>query len=130
MSDETNIENEIEVEVEVSEEVLEENIEVKEVKLDNGELFHLLYLDAYIKNLELSTRIEEVNIVDQVEELQNKILELQNKLTASINYNKFEKEQKKAELFRLKQEIERKYCIDFSKCTFNEFSGVVTKIDE
>lgn len=104
--------------------------EEHELYLLKEERLELLYLDAVIKNLELSVRLKDKEFNDAIALLQKRIGELQAQRATELNSLVEEKKTKIAELRVVKTSIETKYSFKLSECSFNEFTGQITVIPQ
>jgi hypothetical protein len=98
--------------------------------LTKDERLELLYLDAVIKNLELSYRLKEREFNEAIVVLQSRITELQNRKTLDLSGLVEERKTKNRELNALKETIEAKYSFKLSECSFDEFTGRITIIPQ
>jgi hypothetical protein len=98
--------------------------------LANEERLELLYLDAVIKNLELSARLKDKDFNEAIQLLQKRIQELQSQKNIELNSLIEEKKTKLVELRNTKDKIETKYGFKLSECSFDEFTGRITIIPQ
>jgi hypothetical protein len=101
-----------------------------DIYLLKEEKLELLYLDAVIKNLELSYRLKEREFNEMLIALQNKIAETQNKKILDLTSLAEEKKIKNLELKTTKEAIEAKYGLKLSECSFDEFTGKLTVLPQ
>jgi len=107
----------------IVEEKPEEILVVDGVQLDGNELYRLLYFDAKIKNLELSKRLRQKEVEDQIRLIKQtfEVFEKETGRQKDLVYD---------EMKQTKDDIEKKYNIKLSECTFDELTGKLKKLTE